>query len=537
MVEETQVVIVGAGPVGLTLAIDLGQRGVRCLLLERNATTAPYPKMDRSNARTMEIFRRLGCADDVRAVGYPPEASMDVLVVTRLCDPPLVRLYYPSVAERRAEIAACRDGSQPVEAYQLVSQNALEPVLKRVAERTPNVTVRYGCEVTGFEQDGAGVSVQTRTLDGAVGSVRCAYLAGCDGGVSLVRKTLGISLSGQGGLKTLRQVAFWSEQLYEKIPIGKGRHYNFADMNESVIVVQGDRKEFTLHTNLPEDADFETELRGLIGFDVDLKILDVRTWKFHLLLADRYRDGRVFLAGDAAHLVIPTGGLGMNTGVGDAVDLAWKLAGALKGWGGQGLLDSYETERRAIGARNVEAAGWAASAVPIWRALVTPHSCDATPEGEAQRKAITESAAVNQRRMHEMRGAEFGYSYAGSPLIATEADDPRAWDTCAYEPGARPGVRLPHMWLSDGRAIQDVLGAGYTLLDLNGDPGVSALTKAFAATGAPLEVMRMDEPSLRKVYGASVLLLRPDLHVVWRGDALPASAARLADMATGRLVA
>ncbi len=532
--EETQVVIVGAGPVGLTLAIDLGRRGLRCLLLERNATTAPYPKMDRSNARTMEIFRRLGCADEVRAVGYPPEASMDVFVVTRLCDPPLVRLHYPSVAERRAEIVACMDGSQPVEAYQLVSQNALEPVLKRVAERAPNVTARYGCEVTGFDQDADGVTVRTRTLDGAEGEVRCAYLAGCDGGVSLVRKTLGIPLSGQGSLKTLRQVAFWSEQLYEKIPIGKGRHYNFADMNESVIVVQGDRKEFTLHTNLPEDADFETELRGLIGFDVDLKILEARTWKFHLLLADRYRQGRVFLAGDSAHLVIPTGGLGMNTGVGDAIDLSWKLAATLQGWGGPGLLDSYEIERRAIGARNVEAAGWAASAVPVWRALVTPHVRDATPEGEALRKAIADSAAINQRRMHEMRGVEFGYSYAGSPLIDTEPGDPHAWDTCVYEPSARPGVRLPHMWLSGGRAIQDLLGDGYTLLDLAAEADAAPVAEAFAALGAPFETIRLNEPRLRQVYGASLLLLRPDLHVVWRGAALSGSAARLVAMATGQ---
>lgn len=529
--EQTQVVIVGAGPVGLTLAIDLGQRGVRCLLLERNPTTAPYPKMDRSNARTMEIFRRLGCAEEVRAVGYPPEASMDVFVVTRLCDPPLVRLHYPSVAERRAEIAACQDGTQPVEAYQLVSQNALEPVLKRVAERTPNVTVRYGCEVTGLAQDDAGVTVKTRSLDGGSGQVRCAYLAGCDGGVSLVRKTLGIPLSGQGGLKELRQVAFWSEQLYENIPIGKGRHYNFADMNESVIVVQGDRKEFTLHSNLPADTDFEAELRALIGFDVDLKILDVRTWKFHLLLADRYRQGRVFLAGDAAHLVIPTGGLGMNTGVGDAIDLSWKLAGTFQGWGGPGLLDSYETERRAIGARNVEAARWAAAAVPIWRAHVRPQVRDATAEGEAVRKAIAESASVNQRRMHEMRGVEFGYSYAGSCLIATEPDDPRAWDTCLYEPSARPGVRLPHMWLSDGRAIQDVLGRGYTLLNLGGSADAAVLTPAFAELGAPLEVVNLDEPALRNIYGAPLLLLRPDLHVVWRGDAPPRG---LAAMATGQ---
>src|SRR5580658_3841760 len=214
------VIVAGAGPVGLTLAIDLGRRGIRCLIIERNLTPAPYPKMDRSNARTMEFYRRIGIVDRVRALGYPPEIPMDVFIVTRLCDPPLAVLRYPSVAECRSQIAACRDGSLPLEPYQLVSQNKLEPLLKEVAEATPNVTVRYGCELVDFAQDEGGVSVRGRSPAGVEETLRGSYLVGCDGGSSTVRKKLGIKLEGRGRIQQVCQVIFGSKDLYEKIPIG-----------------------------------------------------------------------------------------------------------------------------------------------------------------------------------------------------------------------------------------------------------------------------------------------------------------------------
>lgn len=527
------VIVVGAGPVGLTLAIDLGRRGARCLIIERSPTTLPYPKMDRSNARTMEFYRRIGIADRVRALGYPPDNPMDVFLTTRLSDPPIAVLKYPSVGDRRKQIAESPDGAFLLEPYQLVSQNKLEPLLKEVAEATPNVTVRYGCALEDFDQDDDGVTVEATTASGAREALRASYVVGCDGGASTVRKKAGIRLEGQGRIRALVQVIFRSDELYSRIVTGRGRHYNFADANGSTLIAQGCRTEFTLHTSLPADTDFRPVIQDLIGFPCAFEITHIIRWHHNLLLAERYRDRRVFLAGDAIHLVIPSGGLGMNTGVGDAFDLAWKLAGTIHGWGGPGLLDSYERERRPIGRRNVDAAGWAAAGVPIWRALVTPEAYDDTPAGAAMRARLAASFEVEHRRMHGMVGVEAGYSYAGSPLIANEAGNTAEWEISRYDPKAVPGARIPHMWLADGQALQDILGDDYTLLDLRGDADTATLEAEFRARGAPLEVVRRDDERVRGVYGASLFLLRPDLHIVWRGDRAPTDAAALAALATG----
>ena len=525
------VIVAGAGPVGLTLAIDLGRRGGRCLLIERSPTTLPYPKMDRSNARTMEFYRRIGIADRVRALGYPADNPMDVFLTTRLSDPPITVLKYPSVAERRQQIAESPNGAFLLEPYQLVAQNKLEPLLKEVAEATPNVTVRYGCGLEDFAQDDEGVTVQACTAAGVPEELRGSYLVGCDGGASTVRKKASIKLEGQGRIRKLVQVIFRSDELYGKIVTGRGRHYNFVDANSSTLIAQGCRTEFTLHTSLPADTDFRPVILDLLGFPCAFEITHVIQWHHNLLLAEHYRDRRVFLAGDAVHLVIPSGGLGMNTGVGDAFDLAWKLSGTIQGWGGPELLDGYERERRPIGRRNVDAAGWAAAGVPIWRALVTPEAYQDTQAGAAVRARLVASFDVEHRRMHGMVGVEAGYSYASSPLIADEP--PAEWETSRYEPKALPGARIPHMWLDDGQALQDILGDDYTLLDLKGDADTTAIESAFRARGAPLAVIRREEPRVRGVYGASVFLLRPDLHIVWRGDGAPTDPAGLAARATG----
>jgi 2-polyprenyl-6-methoxyphenol hydroxylase-like FAD-dependent oxidoreductase len=519
---DVDVVVVGAGPSGLTTAIDLGRRGVRCALIERQAEPSPWPKADRVSARTMEFYRRLGLAERIRAAGYPPDNPMDVFVVDRLSEPPVARLPYPSVAASRVQIASAADGSLPLEPYQLVSQNALEPVLKDVAEATANVTVRYGWDVVTITQDGVSVHVAARSDDGARHIVTGQYLVGADGGRSTVRRELGIELNGSSGHRDLVQVVFGSELLYGQIAAGRGRHYMFLD--GSMLVAQGSRTEFTLHSALPVSSDFGALLRHLIGTDVAFGIRHILTWRHRMAVADSYRDRRIFLIGDAAHLVIPAGGLGMNTGIADGVDLSWKLAGVLHGWGGPGLLDSYESERRPVGAANVRASGWAARGIQEWREVV---------DGGALTEQIARSAEELLGRMHAMRGAELGYHYAASPVIRVEPGTPEQWDFTQYEPSAHPGARLPHMWLRDGRGLHDLAGPGYTVLDLDGGEAATGMAVALGRQGVPVTVLRLGEPGLRAAYEARLLLLRPDLHVAWRGNTLPPDLQSLAAQVTG----
>jgi 2-polyprenyl-6-methoxyphenol hydroxylase-like FAD-dependent oxidoreductase len=534
---DTQVLVVGAGPVGLTLAIALGRRGVRCTIIEQKPAPAKLPKMERCNARTMEIYRRMGIVEKVRAAGLPAHCPMDVFIVTSLIEPPLLHLPYPSVAEARAQIAATNDGTLPREPYQLISQYTLEPLLKSIAETLPNVTVCYGCTFLSFTEGPDAVTAEVKTADGSTGRISARYLVGCDGGGSAVRRQLGIKLAGEANLMQFRQALIRCDDLYERIPIGKGRHYHVADGRATFLIVQDDTRHFTLHATAESDGEMAAMFEQMVAMPVDYEMLYVGEWRQNLLLAERYGARRVFLAGDAVHLMIPTGGLGMNSGVGDAVDLAWKLAAVLADWGGPGLLASYEIERRQVGERNVAASGFAARGRRAWRAEYRPSIRDNTPEGAAARAHLGRVADREQRKSNEMIGAELGYRYVGSPIIWPEPGEGPAHDVIDYHPTTWPGARLPHVWLADGSALHDRLGDGYTLLRLNGaGADTAALERAMRATGAPLDVLDLEDKTAREVYGRDLLLLRPDLHVVWRDNAAPAEPERLAAIVTGRIV-
>ena len=531
---DTQVLIVGAGPVGLTLAIDLGRRGVRCILLEQKDAPQFLPKMERCNARTMEIYRRIGIAQKIRDAGFPRDVPMDVFIVTSLTEPPLLHLLYPSVAQAQAEIAACRDASMPLEPYQLISQYTLEPLLKSIAEGIESVDVRYATEFISCTQDAGSVRARVKTRDGATAELTAQYLVGCDGGSSVVRRQLGIKLSGEANLLQLRQALYRCDDLFDRIPIGKGRHYHVADAHNSFLIVQDSTRHFTLHAVVDSHDAMKAMFEKVVAMPVDYEMLYVGQWKQNLLLADSYARNRIFLAGDAVHLVIPTGGLGMNSGVGDAIDLSWKLAGTLQGWGGPGLLASYETERRQIGARNVAASRHASRGRRAWRAAWRPNIRDRTPAGAETRANLSRIAEVEQRKSNEMIGAELGYRYAGSPIVWPEQGDAPETDIMTYVPTTWPGARLPHVWLDDGSALHDSIGDGYTLLRLaatQADTG--ALGRAFASYGAPFTVLDIADERPRAIYGYDLLLLRPDLHVVWRGNRLPDDPVKLAALATG----
>lgn len=534
---DTQVLIVGAGPVGLTLAVDLGLRGVRCTIIEQKEAPQFLPKMERVNARSMEIFRRMGLAGKIRAVGLPRYVPMDVFIVLSLIEPPLLHLPYPSVAQAQAQIAATHDGSMPLEPYQLISQYTIEPLLKSVAETLPSVTVRYGCELLAFAQDAGSVTATVRDRGGRTSQIKALYLAGCDGGNSMVRRQLGIKLTGnEDRMLELRQSLHYCEDLFERIPIGKGRHYHVADNRATQLIVQDSTKHFTLHSIVETDADMVTMFEKTIAMPLRFETLYVGLWRQNLLVADNYGEGRVFMAGDAAHLVIPTGGLGMNSGVGDAIDLSWKLAATLQGWGGPRLLASYETERRMVGAHVVRASRFATLGRRKWRSMWKPNIRDNTPEGAETRANLARVADVEQRKSNEMVGAEMSYHYDGSPLIASEPGEPPPIDFITYRPTTWPGARLPHAWLTDGTAMQDRIGNDltYTLLRLGrSQADVAGFVQAFAAIGAPLRVLDIPDEEPRAIYGFDLLLIRPDLHVAWRGNRPPDNPHRLAAMVTG----
>ena len=534
---ETEVLVVGAGPVGLTLALDLGRRGVHCTLIERKAAPEFLPKMERCNARTMEIFRRMGVAERIRAAGLDRHVPMDVYVALAMNEPPLLHLPYPSVSEAQAQIAACQDGSMPLEPYQLISQYTLEPLLKAEVERLPNVSVRYGHEFLCLSQNEAAATATVRDPNGQTADIRAQYIVGCDGGSSAVRKQLGIQLRGEGSLLRLYQALYYAPDLFDRIPIGngpgRGRHYHIADAQSTFLIMQDSTKHWTLHATVEKAEEMAGQFERTIGTPVPFTMLYVGEWKQNLLLADHYGAGRVFLAGDAIHLVVPTGGLGMNTGVGDAIDLSWKLHATLRGWGGPALLTSYEIERRQVGERAVAASRYASLGRRTWRSQYKPNIRDATPEGQATRDHLARVADVEQRKTNEMIGAELAYRYLASPIICDEPGGPEH-SFREYVPTTWPGARVPHVWLDEGRSIHDVIGDGYTLVRLGrSQVDTSALEQAFRAFGAPFSTVTIDAQAPRDVYGYDLILVRPDLHVAWRGQAAPYDPARVAAVATG----
>jgi 2-polyprenyl-6-methoxyphenol hydroxylase-like FAD-dependent oxidoreductase len=535
------VLIVGGGPVGLTLAIDLGQQGVECLLIDKRPEPSFLPKMERCHARTMEHFRRLGIADAVRNVGYPVDLPLDAFLMTSLAEPAIAQLSVPSVVEARKQSEQANDGRWPAEPYQIVSQYALEPLLKSVAENVRGVAVRFGCELLSFDEHEDKVVARVKNLEGREETITSQYLVGCDGGSSTVRAGLGFRLEGQAYLGEQMQALFYCGELFDRIATGKGAHYYRADDQWTFLITQGDTHHFSLHAMIDDEAAMPALFETIVGMPISYKTLYVGKWTMRRLLSDRYASKRVFLVGDSAHLVTPNGGLGMNTGIGDAIDLAWKLAGTLQGWSGKNLLSTYEIERRPIGERNVKASQRAFEARLVWRDL-----CAA--ECSAVMKSNDQAARTRLRQVWldehgkgastKLAGIILGYRYLKSPIISYESDDDGT-DQASYNyiPTTRPGARIPHLWLKDGSAVQDHVRGGYALVTCAPcTAGLEKLGEAFRSLRCPFQVLDVsDVPHARDIYERDYVLLRPDLHVAWRGNRAPADPARLAAVVTGHI--
>jgi 2-polyprenyl-6-methoxyphenol hydroxylase-like FAD-dependent oxidoreductase len=533
--KQVPVLIAGGGPVGMTLACELAQRGITCMLVERNPTTTRHPKMDITNARSMELFRRLGLADALRSVAVPEANNFDVAWITSLSGHELHRFRYPSAIEWKQMIRDRNDGSMPAEAPMRVSQVEIEPVLQQAVRAERDVEACWGVALDDLSQDGEGVTATLRDADGKTEQVRCRYLVGCDGGTSRVRNCLGIRLDGQARVMHRFMTHFRSTARHVLQPWGVAWHYQSA---AGSLIAQNDRDVWTLQTRWPKDVapesvDPHALLLEFAGCDFDYDIVVANAWTPHLLVAERYGSNRVLLAGDAAHQYIPTGGYGMNTGIGDACDLGWKLAAVLLGFGGPGLLSSYDAERRPVGLRNCEASKRHSQVRAEIGAL---YRADLTAPGLAGEAARTEAgrriAAIGNAE-NESFGIEYGYAYRESAVICADPSADIPDDPLHYVPTTAPGVRLPSVLLPDGTPIFDRLGRWFTLACVDARPS-DALVTAAAKREMPLEVLRLDGRELANVYGSGLLLVRPDQHIAWRGRAC--DDAHAADAITARVL-
>jgi 2-polyprenyl-6-methoxyphenol hydroxylase-like FAD-dependent oxidoreductase len=538
MSARVPVLIVGGGPVGLALAGELGWRGVPCTLIEKTDGTIEQPKMDLVGIRTMEFCRRWGILDWVRDAPYPLDYPQDYIYVTGLNGYELAREPFPGRG-----FEPCPPESP--QKRERVPQDMFDPILRRFAERSSLATLRYNCELIAFQESPEGVRAEVRdTTTGETGIIEADYLIGTDGGASTVREQLAIGMSGNPALTYTTNVMFLCanfQQLHDK---GLGYRFIFIGPEGTwltiVAVNGGDRFRMSIvgspqKINHTED-DIHAALKRAMGRDFDYEILSVMRWVRRELVADRYGTERIFIAGDAAHLMSPTGGFGMNTGIGDAVDLGWKLEAVLKGWGGSDLLRSYEAERRPVGLRNVaEASGNLRRMLSTRERLPGPEIFQSGAASDAARKEYGEWFATIMRHEWFANGVMLGYRYDGSPIVWSDGTPAPPDPSHPYTQTARPGARAPHVWLDDGRSTLDLFGRGFVLLRLGNNPlSTARIERAAQQSSMPLNCIEIDKPEVLSAYERRLVLVRPDGHVAWRADAEPADVGGLIDVIRGQ---
>lgn len=511
---QTDVLIIGAGPAGLAAAIELGHRGISCLVVEQHDRVGIAPRAKTTNVRTREHLRRWGIADKLAAasplgVDYPT----NIVFATRLTGYELCRFENASY---------CAPGKNPLysEHGQWIPQYELEKVLKAHAESLPSVRIQFGCRLESLAQGESGV--RARIGDD---TIACKYLIGADGARSTVRSLIGAAMSGNTLARHCNTV-FRAPGISRAHRLGPATMYWLVNREAPSFTGPMDKGDIWFFgATLPEGVKLEGErARTLIlhamGVDVPIELLSNDEWVAQRLIADRYRDRRVFLAGDACHVHPPFGGYGMNMGIADAVDLGWKIAAVLQGWGGQRLLDSYEAERRPVHEFVMDEAVANHALLPthLWRAGLE----DASPAGERLRHELGAQIKAAKIREFNTLGVVLGYNYSGSPIVVDDGSAPPPRHFKDYVPSAHPGCLAPHAWLADGSSLYDHFGSGFTLLITDGSPAPSVKTRV------PLTLLR--QPSVRDLYQARYALIRPDQHVAWRGDALTP---KVFDIATG----
>jgi 2-polyprenyl-6-methoxyphenol hydroxylase-like FAD-dependent oxidoreductase len=529
------VLIVGGGPVGLALAGDLGWRGIPCELIEQTDGSIGTPKMNEVNARSMEFCRRWGIAKQVQDCPFPGDWPLDVVFVTNLAGYELARL-------RRPPRNAPNDQTYGPERLQACSQMWFDPILRGFANSFPGVRLRYHTRLESFEEQGDRVATEvTDVISGARSRLTADYLVACDGANSMVRQGLGIGLTGKGVLGHPANVFFRAPNLLEACGKERGTFFLGMDRNglwaniRIIDPVTGLWRvmAFDGGGRSGNEVDREALVRRAVGRPIEVDWAGASVWTRRSAVAECYSKGRVLLAGDSVHQLSPTGALGMNTGLGDAVDLGWKLEAAIKSWGGPKLLASYDTERRQVGHRNVAMTTHfflAHGAYADGLAAIE----DVSEQGAQVRAQVGDQLVREVGAMFQTIGLQLGYRYEDSPICVPDGTPPLPDRPDEIAPSARPGARAPHVWLRDHRSILDLFGRGFTLLRFGKNaPDGSRLVESAALRGVPLVTKTVDEPEAADLYACRLALIRPDGHVAWRGDDPDRAAGQIIDQVRG----
>ena len=548
---ETDVLIAGGGPFGLMLANELGRRHIQCLLVDPKASTAFNPQANATQARTMEHFRRLGFAHEIRAQGLPPHHPTDITYLTRFSGIELARLRLPTAAAAPQAIKAMSGSWSAAELPHRVSQKFVEVTLRQHAEKWASNDIRYGWKLESFKDESLSSTntgsvaashpieariQQVNSAEPVSLDVRAKYFIGADGARSFVRHELGIAWGGATGFKRnfmggkMLAVYLKATHFYERNPNDRAWMYVIVNPELRAFIMSVDGvSEFAFHVQMADDAATEAltadDAKRLFalayGQAIDIEILSMATWLAgHALVADSFQKGHVFLGGDAVHLFTPTGGLGYNTAVEDAVNLGWKLSAVLNGQAQPTLLDSYEIERKPLAIRNTGYAKQFADSIGLFDADKALE--DISPEGEQARSIASDYLNGHARREFNIPGVTFGGRYIHSPLIVEDGTQAPVDAANTYIPSACPGGRPPHAWLPDGSSLFDHFNFEWTLLVLGQDKGPlaqDALKFSEAALQCHLDfkVLRFDSQELLDLYEANLVLIRPDQIVAWRG--------------------
>jgi 2-polyprenyl-6-methoxyphenol hydroxylase-like FAD-dependent oxidoreductase len=533
---DTDVLIAGGGPVGLALAIELAWRGVRCLVVEQLQHKGLQARAKMLNVRAMTNVRRWGLAHEMRqAIPMTADYPTHVVYATRMLGLEITRF------ENVLFCHAYGDERFP-EPSAWLPQARIEQVFRGYIERSAHAQIQTGQRFERFEQDADGVTSTVSGPEGVV-HIRSRYLVGADGARSSVRELMGISMQGSPGQETNVNAVIRVPGLTARHKLGPAIIYNLvnADAPAGIGPLEpGDVWFFNCHPPNWDgelgNLDLTDYAKRAIGADLDLSVLTASTWTSRALVASHHRAGRVFLAGDSCHLHPPTGGFGMNLGIGDAVNLGWKIAAVLQGWGGDYLLGSYESERKPVHQHVVAEAS--ANYASIASKLVVDGIEDLTPEGDAIRTAIAAVVQKTKKREFGPIGVVLGECYAASSVIATEEGAPPVRHYMNYVPSTYAGSLAPHYWLEDGSSLYDHFGPGFSLLVRNPAAGEC---QEFAAAARrqriPLHIVELSETRAATLYERRLTLVRPDNHVAWRGNELPTSIADLLRYVAGDLPA